>query len=54
MTLSQQRQVEFAYWYKERCNIPYAPPDNVLGLKCVKEKDHTGKHVFYVDWNVFS
>jgi len=51
---SGSKQVTFEFWSKERCDMPYSPPDNLLGLKCVKEKDHVGKHVFYVEWNIWT
>jgi len=44
--MSMMPKVE--YWTNERCNNIYSEP---LGIKCVKEKGHQDKHVFYVDWS---
>jgi len=47
-------KIKFEYWSKERCDVAYtAALARVCGLKCVKEKGHSGKHIFYVDWSVY-
>ena len=43
--------VEIEIYSKIRCdNVAY---DN-LAIKCIKEKNHLGKHSFYLEWNDFT
>ena len=39
------------HWTKDRCDKKYS---GGLGLQCVKETKHEGKHCFVVEWNDWS
>ena len=44
-----KREIKFQFFENMKCEKPYS--EALSALKCVKEKNHAGKHVFYVEWS---